>query len=62
MAFRVDPESRNIKSGGGTAPPSPAMSRVTIPRRGNLHKWVQDAVLRAARQVRPIPPCMTAHS
>ncbi len=33
-AFRVDPERRNIKSGGGGSAPPPAMSRVTLPRRG----------------------------
>lgn len=54
MTFQADTKPEYKNRGGGHCPPPPAMSRVTLPH------WGQDSILQAARQVRPIPPCMAA--
>lgn len=53
MIFQADTKPE-YKNQGGNCPPPPAMSRVTLPH------WGQDSLLRAARRVRPMPPCMAA--
>ncbi len=48
MTCRGRFEMPEYENRGGALPP-PAMSRVALPAGGNLHKRVQDSILRAAQ-------------